>query len=100
MSQQISWAEVTKLLSPTGQKELVEFIKAERDRRGPAWLSEIKTEFPMFCWISDLVANRTDEETYAELQQEFPIFPLHFVEGKIHSLHAILRAEIDRKQDL
>lgn len=91
-----SFGDVMNLLSPDGQRQLIDWIRTARDERGAGWLEELKAEYPTFCWMVDLVANRTADEAFRELQAEFPLFPLSLAEGKIHNLHAALRAEIDR----
>jgi hypothetical protein len=61
-------------------------------------LPEIQAEFPMFSWIIDLVCNHTADEAIAELQTQFPNYPLQLVKGGIKSLHSRLRTEIERKR--
>lgn len=95
-NQTINWKQIATLLSPAGQQQLVDFVRRAKEDRGKHWLPEIKREYPTFSWIVDLVANKTADEAFAELQAEFPVFPLHLVEGKIHNLHAALSAEIDK----
>lgn len=94
--QQISISEIAALLSPEGQRQLIDFVRRAKEERGAGWIDAIKSDYPMLVWIVDLVANKTADEAFRFLQEEFPIFPLSMFEGKIHNLHAALRAEIDR----
>ena len=43
-----------------------------------------------------LVCNHTADEAFAELQSQFPNYPLQLVKGGIKSLHNRLRIEIER----
>lgn len=90
--------EILQLLSPNGQTELVAFVQRAKEERGANWLPEIKKEFPTFSWIADLVANKTAEEAFAELEAEFPTYPLWMMKGKLILLHGALLAEIERKR--
>jgi len=92
----VTLTEIAALLSPEGQKQLVDFVRQAREERGAGWIESITVEYPTLVWIVDLVANRTADEAFRYLQEEFPIFPLSMFEGKIHNLHAVLKAEIDR----
>lgn len=97
-NQTISWKDVLTFLSPDGQRQLVDFVRIARDERGKNWLPEIKAEFPTFSWIVELVCTKTADEAFTELQEEFPVFPLWMIEGKLQQLHATLKAEIERKR--
>lgn len=92
----ISWTEIVALLSPEGQQRLVDWIRNAKEERGSGWLDAVRAEYPTFCWMIDLVANKTADEAFRDLQDEFPIFPLHHIEGQIHALHRMLRSEIDK----
>lgn len=91
-----SFSEIRALLSPDGQQQLIAFIQQAREQRGGGWLEEIKIEYPMFCWIAELVSNRTADDAFAELQRQFPLFPLSLVKPQIHQLHTTLKTEIDK----
>jgi hypothetical protein len=97
-NQQITWKEVVTFISPTGQQQLLDFIRQAREERGKGWLEELKSEFPTFCWIADLVCNKSFDEAYDELKQEFPNYPLYLAKGQLASLHANLKHEIERKR--
>src|SRR5437899_585562 len=90
--------EVLTFLSPAGQQQIVEFIHRAQAERGANWLPEIQAEFPMFSWIVELVCNHTADEAFAELQSQFPNYPLQFVKGGINSLHQRLRNAIEQKR--
>ena len=92
----INPSEILALLSPAGQQQVVEFIQRAQAERGANWLPEIQAEFPMFSWIVELVCNHTADEAFAELQSQFPNYPLQLVKGGIKSLHNRLRIEIER----
>jgi hypothetical protein len=98
MTNEVSWKEVLALLSPAGQQQLIEFVRQAKADRGKNWLPEIQQEFPLFSWIVDLVCNKSAEEAFAELQTQFPAFPLQIVRPKLQNLHATLRTEIERKR--
>lgn len=97
-NQTISWKEVAALVSPSGQKQLVDFIRQAQAERGANWLPEIQRDYPTFSWLVELVCNRTADEALEELNNEFPIFPLWMIEGQLRQLHATLLAEIDKKR--
>lgn len=97
-NQAVSWRDFAALVSPSGQQQLVDFVRKAKEERGANWLPEIKREFPLFSWIVDLVCNKTANEAFAALQIEFPAFPLALVKPKLQSLHAMLRTEIERKR--
>ena len=97
MNQTISWQEVLTFLSPSGQQQLIDFVREAQQKRGANWLPEIKAEFPLFSWIVDLVANKKDE-AFEAVQGEFPNYPLFIFKGQIQTLHAALKAEIERKR--
>jgi hypothetical protein len=92
----VSFGEIMALVSPEGQQQLIDFVRRAREERGAGWLEAIKTDYPTFCWIADLVANNTGEEAVAQLQKQFPLFPLAIVKTKLLTLHAALQAEIDK----
>jgi hypothetical protein len=99
MSQQtIDLREFLTFLSPAGQQQIVEFIHRAQAERGANWLPEIQAEFPMFSWIVELVCNRTADEAFAELQSQFPNYPLQLAKGAIKSLHGRLKSEIEVKR--
>lgn len=95
-NQEISWIELLTFLSPEGQQQLIDFVRAAKETRGENWLPEIKREFPMFCWIVELIANRTADEAFIEVKNAFPHLPLSIVEGKLKTLHGRLLYEIER----
>lgn len=95
---QVSWRDLLVLLSPAGQKELVDFVHQAQNDRGANWLPEIRAEYPTFSWIVELVATKTAEEAFAELQAEFPTWPLWMVKTQLINLHALLKSEIERKR--
>lgn len=92
----VSFSEIRALLSPDGQQQLIAFIQQAKEQRGAGWLEEIKIEFPMFCWIAELVSNRSSDEAFSELQRQFPLFPLLLVKPQIHQLHSTIKTEIDK----
>jgi len=94
--QTLNLADFKALLSPDGQRQLVDFVRRAKEERGAGWLDSLKADYPTFSWIVDLVANRTADEAFQHLQNEFPIFPLSYFEGQIHNIHAALRSEIDK----
>ena len=97
-NQAISWKEIAALVSPSGQQQLVDFIRKAKEERGKNWLPEIKAEFPMFSWVVELVCTKTADEAFEQLQNEFPLFPLWMIEGKLGQLHEALKTEIERKR--
>lgn len=97
-NQKVTWRDIATFVSPAGQQQLVDFVRKAKDERGANWLPEIQAEYPMFSWIVELVCTKTADEAFTELQNEFPIFPLWMIEGKVHNLHAALRHEIERKR--
>ena len=97
-NQTISWREVLTFISPAGQQQLVEFVRTAQAERGANWLPEIQAEFPMFSWIVELVCTRTADEAFADLQTQFPTWPLYIVKGPLAGLHATLKTEIERKR--
>ena len=97
-NQTVSWSEILALISPTGQQQLIDFVKTAQETRGVNWLPEIQAEFPMFSWIVELVCTKTADEAFDELQSEFPNYPLYFVKGGLQNLHGRLKSEIERKR--
>jgi len=97
-NQTVSWSEILALISPAGQQQLIDFVRTAQETRGANWLPEIQAEFPMFCWIVEMVCTKTADEAFDELQNEFPTYPLSFVKGGLQSLHARLKTEIERKR--
>ena len=92
----IGWTELLTFVSPAGQQQIVDFVAEARERRGADWLPEIQAEFPMFSWIVELVCTRGAEEAFAELQREFPNYPLWIVRGQLTAMHGRLKYEIER----
>lgn len=95
-SETIGWQEWLTFLSPDGQEQIIAFVRQAKNDRGMNWLAEIKAEFPMFSFIVELIADRDAEEAFAELQSQFPSYPLWIAKTKLISLHGRLRAEIDK----
>lgn len=95
-SNAIGWSELLTFFSPAGQQQISDFIAQAKDQRGENWLPEIKAEFPLFSWIVDLVANRTADEAFEELQKTYPTYPLWIAKGQLINLHARLIAEIEK----
>lgn len=95
-SDTIGWQEWLAFISPEGQEQIVAFIRQAREDRGANWLAEIQAEFPMLAFIVELIADRDAEQAYAELQSQFPSYPLWIAKPKLLTLHGRLRAEIDK----
>jgi hypothetical protein len=95
---EILWRDLLTFLSPSGQRQIVEFVQRARRERGHNWLVEIKTEFPLFSFLVELVALRTAEEAFLELQSAYPNYPLAFVKSSIIELHQRLRREIEKER--
>lgn len=94
----ISLNEIQNFLSPQGQQIIVDFVRKAQKERGAKWLEEIKEEYPNFCWIADLIANKTFDDAYKELSKEInPIF-LYPIKGKLKEFHETLKFEFDRKR--
>ena len=83
-------------ISPAGQQQLIEFVREAKEARGENWLPQIQTEFPTFSWIVELIADRTAEEAFADLQAEFPSYPLWMAKTQLIQLHGRLLAEINK----
>lgn len=97
MSEQtISWRELLTFISPAGQQQIVEFVRRARDERGANWLFEIKSEFPMFAWLAQLVCTRSPEQAFEALAREFPNYPLWLARDQLIKLHGVLKTEIER----
>jgi hypothetical protein len=92
------WSELLTFLSPGGQQQIIDFVRRAQVERGANWLGEIKSEFPMFSWIIELVATKTAEEAFLELQKSYPHYPLTFVKHLIIELHHRLRMEIEKER--
>ena len=95
-SREIGFYDLMTFISPAGQQQIVDFIREARGTRGSNWLPEIQAEFPLFSWIVDLVANRTAEEAFEELQKAYPDYPLRLAKGQLMNLHGRLLAEIEK----
>ena len=95
-NQPIAWSDLLTFLSPTGQQQIVDFVRKAKAERGTRWLPELKAEFPMFSWIVELVADRTADEAFNELQAGFPTYPLWIAKSQLTELHSRLRHEIDK----
>lgn len=96
---QISWKEWLTFISPAGQQQIVDFIAEARETRGENWLPEIQAEFPMACWIVELVCTKTDTEAVHEIAELYPNLPIKLIAGNgIRGLHARLKTEIERKR--
>jgi len=95
-TREIGWLDLLTFLSPAGQKQIIDFVREAKETRGSNWLPQIKAEFPMFSWIIELVANRTADEAYDELQKAFPTYPLWLAKGQLMNLHGLLLAEIEK----
>lgn len=96
MANEMGWLEFLTFLSPKGQEQIVDFIRAAKETRGENWLTEIKREFPMFSWLVELIATRTADEAFEELQAAYPTYPLSLAKGQLIALHGRLLAEIDK----
>ena len=99
-NQTVTVSDLLTFLSPAGQQQIVDFVRRAQTDRGANWLPEIQAEFPMFSWIVDLVCNHTADEAFAELQSQFPNYPLQLVKGGIRSLHGRLLVEINTNRSL
>ena len=66
-TREIGWSDFLTFLSPNGQQQIIDFVRAAKETRGSNWLPEIKAEFPMFSWIVELIANRTADQAFEEL---------------------------------
>ncbi len=97
-NQTISWKEVIAFLSPTGQQQLVDFVRQAREERGAGWLPEIQAEFPTFSWIVELVCTKSPREAVEELQVAYPSLPLWMIESQLTKFHEVLKTEIERKR--
>lgn len=95
-NQAISWRELLTFISPAGQDQIVEFVRRARYERGENWLIEIKSEFPLFSWLAELVCTRSPEQAFGELAKEFPNYPLWLIRDQLIRLHSVLRTEIER----
>src|SRR5687768_17428940 len=95
-SNAIGWQELLAFLSPAGQQQIVDFLRQAQAERGADWLPEIQADYPMFSYLVELVANRDAPTAYAELQRQFPRYPLWLAKDQQISLHGRLRAEIDK----
>lgn len=95
---QIMWSDLLTFLSPGGQQQILDFVRRAQRERGANWLPELKNEFPMFSWIIELVATKTADEAFAELQDAYKYYPLHFVKPAIVSLHRQLREAIEKER--
>ena len=94
----ISLSEIITFLSPSGQQQLVDFVRQAREQRGSNWLPEMQAEFPMLTWVVDLVCNHTADEAFTELQRQFPNYPLQLARPSIYTLHDRLRLELEKKR--
>ena len=92
----IGLSELMAFVSPAGQQQLIDFVRDAKATRGENWLPQIKAEFPTFSWIVELIANRTAEEAFSELQTAFPNYPLWMAKGQLLDLHGRLLAEINK----
>lgn len=97
-NQQVNWQDVLAFLSPNGQQQIVDFVRKAKEERGAGWLEYIKAEYPMMCYLVDLVANHSAEEAFAILGEQYPGLPLWLVKSQVISLHGALRSEIERKR--
>ena len=88
--------ELLSFVSPQGQQAMIDFVREAKETRGENWLPEIKAEFPTFSWIVELIADRTAEAAFAELQKAFPNYPLWLAKGQLIELHGRLLAEINK----
>ena len=88
--------ELMAFVSPAGQQQLIDFVREAKQTRGENWLPQIQAEFPTFSWIVELIANRTADEAFEELQTAFPNYPLWMAKGQLMNLHGRLLAEIDK----
>lgn len=96
MNNELLWSDLLTFLSPGGQQQIIDFVRRAQVERGANWLPELKNEFPMFSWIIELVATKTADEAFNELQATYKYYPLHFVKPSIVALHERLRAELER----
>lgn len=96
MPQQIDLKAFLELLSPAGQKRIVEIVEKAKAERGSQWLIEIQRTYPTLAWIVDLVANYDAETAFELLEQRYPGYPLRLVRTKLIDMHGVLKTEIDR----
>ena len=75
---------------------MIDFSREAKQTRGENWLLQIQAEFPTFSWIVGLIADRTAEEAFEELQSAFPNYLLWMAKGQLINLHGRLPAEIDK----
>ena len=92
----IGVADFLHLISPDGRAQIAEFIDQAKQQRGARWLEEIKADYPTFCFVIDLIANRTADEAFEELKRSYPMYPLGTFKTQLMELHGFLRAEIDK----
>lgn len=91
-----AWLE---MLKPDSQQHLINFIRDAKHKGGKEWLAEIKTEFPTLCWIVELVATKTADESLEAVAKLYPLVPVKILAGEqIKALHGKLLEEIERKR--
>jgi hypothetical protein len=95
-SSSVGLTEMLAFVSPNGQQQLIDFVREAKDTRGENWLPQIKEEFPTFSWIVELVADRTADEAFEELQAAFSNYPLWMAKNQLIQLHGRLLAEINK----
>jgi hypothetical protein len=97
----VNWADLLKLLSPDGQRQIVDFVRRAQEERGSGWLDEIKVTFPLASWIFELVCTRTADEALDDVAAAYPKWPIRIFAGEsIRQLHAKLKLEIERPRNL
>lgn len=92
----IGVTELLKFLSPNGQRQIAEFIERAKRERGSGWLTELKGEYPTFCWLATLVAEHDADTAVESLAEEFPNYPISLIRSQLIAMHAWLRHEIEK----
>ena len=84
------------LVTPRGQRLVIDYIRDFRTVHGPEWLDEMRKLYPEFCRLVELVTTKTADEAHAEIVKDYPAALLFG--STIKSLHGILLEEIERKR--
>lgn len=78
-----------------GLQHMTQVIRDAKERGGAAWLELFKKENPGLVFAIDLIANKTFDEAYKILFNEYGLLVMPFHEA-IKNIHCYLRAEIDK----
>lgn len=92
----IGWRDLMRFFSPAGQMEISQFIEQAKAERGAGWLTEIKADYPMFCWIAELVCNHDANDAFEHFQAAYKGLPLRYIRPQMIELHRWLRTEIEK----